>query len=336
MIETLTPVGAVQTSGASKHHRHLAGSIAAAALFALFSCGLTGPSAGQAPDTPPPETRAAPSSEGKSTLEAVTVEARRQLERQVSHYVATVVVHYLQDSLARWDGPICPLVAGLPRERGEFVLQRISQIAAEAGAPLAGERCQANLFVVVSPEPDLLLKRWLARSPNMYNRANGLGYINHFLHSSLPIRSCYNTGFRSSDGTVLSADSLEAGLIGLSLGTAAHYPTNRISGGTRLRYTAVQNLSSVIILVDLKRTQDLTIGQLADYVAMVGLAQIRDDADFAGIPTILRLFQDPREPPQGLSPWDQAFLYSLYQTNQVSVMQPSAIRMTMLKRIGSR
>ena len=44
------------------------------------------------------------------------------------------------------------------------MLARLSQVATEAKAPLAGERCTANFFIVVTPQPELLLKK-SAREP---------------------------------------------------------------------------------------------------------------------------------------------------------------------------
>jgi hypothetical protein len=159
------------------------------------------------------------------------------------------------------------------------------------------------------------------------------GYINSFLHSKHPIRCWYNTEFRSSDGDAVSPDTLVAGLSGSGL-EMMRAPINKVREATRLRYTAVQNLSSVIIVVDMNRTQDLNVGQLADYVAMVGLAEVRVDADLGEAPTILRLFKESTHPPQGLSAWDQDFLYSLYNTSQQSVLQASSIKTSMLKRIA--
>ncbi|MGH7107435.1 MAG: hypothetical protein ACREFT_13120, partial [Acetobacteraceae bacterium] len=62
--------------------------------------------------------------------------------------------------------------------------------------------------------------------------------------------------------------------------------------------------------MDLKQTKGLTIGQLADYVALIGLAQVRPEADPGNAPTILTLFRDPKHPTQALSAWDRALLYS--------------------------
>ncbi len=274
----------------------------------------------------------APADSAKPTLEPITVEAQRQMEREVSRYVSTVVVHYLHDSLARWDTPICPLVAGLDRDRGEFVLQRISQIAAAVHAPLDGEHCKPNFYVVATSEPEVLLKKWWRRNPTMYKTANGMGSINRFMHAPLPIRSWYNSEFRSSDGSAVSSDSLVNGL-SMSGMQMMQVPINTVHDGSRLKFMAVQSLSSVIIVVDTNRTRDINLGQLSDYVAMAGLAEIRVDADLGGAPTILRLFHDSKNPPRALSSWDQAFLFSLYNTSQASTLQASTIKLGMIKQI---
>src|SRR5581483_10740168 len=82
--------------------------------------------------------------ETSAPTDMVTIEARREREikRQISKFVSGAVFTYFNDSLERWNTPICPLVAGLSREQGEFVLQRVSQIARDAHAPLGPERCR--------------------------------------------------------------------------------------------------------------------------------------------------------------------------------------------------
>lgn len=135
----------------------------------------------------------APADATSPKLEAVTVEGQRQLERRVSHFVSSVIVHYFSDSLVRWATQICPLVAGLPREQGEYILARVSQLARDASAPLAGEHCRANFYVIATSEPEVLLQRWWRRNPGMYNTANGVAGINHFIHSAAAIRCWYNS-----------------------------------------------------------------------------------------------------------------------------------------------
>lgn len=272
------------------------------------------------------------SSDTKTPLDTVTIEAHRQLQKQVDHFVSSVVIQYLNDSLSRWDEPVCPLVAGLDRERAEFILGRISEVARTAGAHMAGERCKIpNFYVIVTLEPNRLLKKWLARNPTIFDRNNGWGGIRRFLNSSDPIRYWYNKRFVNTDGTTASTDTFTAGLEGLSIGTSV----TRSVLGSRISYSAIQGLSSVIIVVDGGKVNEINMGQLADYVAMVGLAEVRGDADTGSVPTILRLFSETETPPQGLSEWDRSLLHSLYSTNQSSRMQVGAIKTTMLKQLES-
>jgi hypothetical protein len=242
----------------------------------------------------------APVSSGKGPLDTVTVEGqreRKEVEREVNEFVLAVAVRSLHDSLSRWNTPVCPLVAGLPKEQGEFVLARLSQIAREAKAPLAGEHCKANFYIVVTPQPEVLLKKWQARDRRMFDTRNGMGHVRRFLDDPRAVRVWYNVGFASTDGKPITSDSLAGALVGTAFGMnlqLASIPTNTVSMATRLSYSAVRSLSSVIVVVDANHVQELSFGQLADYVGMVGLAEVNQDAEVGPVPTILRLSSEPR------------------------------------------
>jgi hypothetical protein len=269
-------------------------------------------------------------------METVTVEAtrKRELQRQISHFVSSFDVTYLNDSLQRWNAPICPLVAGLSREAGEFMLARLSQIARDSHAPLAAEHCRPNLYVVVTGNPNLLVEKWTKRDRSMFNSCNGYGYVREFLQSRQPIRAFYNATLISSDGGHRDPAALD--VAGVRLDFSLNSCTSAGVAGSRLTYGAVQALSAVVIVVDGSRVAQLNMGQLADYVSMVGLAQIRLDANTGTAPTILGLFRESDSPPQGLSVWDQSFLEGLYSTDQSSVLQVSAIKARMVEQIIGR
>jgi hypothetical protein len=272
--------------------------------------------------------------ESRREMETVTVEAtrERELKRQISHFVSSFDVTYLHDSLERWNTPICPLVAGLASEAGEFVLARLSQVAREAHAPLGPEHCRPNLYVVVTSDPDLLIEKWVKRDRRSFNTCSGFGYVREFLHSKRPIRVLYNVALRSSDGG--NRDPGELYVAGWRLDFSLNSCTSAGVAGTRLSYGAVQALSSVIIVVDSAHVAHLNMGQLADYVSMVGLAQIRLDGDTGTAPSILGLFRESADsPPQGLSLWDRSFLDGLYSTDQSSVLQVSALKTRMFQQI---
>src|ERR1700744_56231 len=81
---------------------------------------------------------------GTEPLEEVTVPAHRaELEKRVSKFVDQIAApENGEEGLARWQRPAaCPLVSGLPPSDGEFILERLSQIAQEATVPLGGEQC---------------------------------------------------------------------------------------------------------------------------------------------------------------------------------------------------
>jgi hypothetical protein len=69
-------------------------------------------------------------------------------------------------------------------------------------------------------------------------------------------------------------------------------------------------------------------------VALVGLADVRLDADPLVAPSILQLFAGHATAPPGLTPWDQALLYSLYTTRQTDKEQVENIESSMVRRIA--
>jgi len=274
--------------------------------------------------------------EGSAPTGTVTIQARREREikHQIDKFISGAVFTYSNDSLERWDTPICPLVAGLPKERGEFILGRLSQIARDSHAPLGPEHCQPNLYVVVTDTPDLLLKLWSKRDRRMFNTCNGIGYLKEFLHSRQPVRVYYNARFSSVDGDRTPPAAID--VRGLQFDSAAADGCVASgAAGSRLRYGAVQRLTSVIMVVDSTRTINLTMGQLADYISMVGLAQIRVEADTGTAPSILRVFRETDPQLRVLSPWDKAFLYSLYTTSQSSVLEVTMIKRHMFEQIAA-
>jgi hypothetical protein len=95
---------------------------------------------------------------------------------------------------------------------------------------------------------------------------------------------------------------------------------------SRLRFNAVGTFRSLVAIVDLTLAGDFSLGQLVDYVGLVGLVRMNLDADARGAPTLLALFRVPRaDRLQGLTEWDTAFLAALYHTDPSSRGQDSDI-----------
>jgi hypothetical protein len=298
-----------------------------AASLLLFCASANAQSTTAAPasaPSPPPGQR----------LETITVEAARHrevVERQVRSFVTQIAIKPYDSSLARWQTvvPICPLVAGLPREDGEFILARVSKIAAAAGAPLAPEHCKPNLYIVFSADPDALLKAWNKRDVRMFGDESDQGgaKIRKFLNSNSPIRVWYNAELYSEEGVPLgNTDGCQS---------AMACRTNLRATATRISFNETRDLTSALIMVDGPRARGINFAQLASYIAMLGLAEIRAEADVADAPSILHLFsRSEADRPSALSAWDEAFLKALYHTEQADRQQLAEIKTAMVKQIA--
>jgi hypothetical protein len=278
-------------------------------------------------------------------LDPITVEAkRRELERQVDQFVDAAVVHHFGEPLMRWETPMCPLVAGVSRDQGEFILRRLSQAAWHAGAPLAPEKCAPNFFVLISSRAYQILQDLRKKAPRAFDTTEGVGALQHFLRTERPIRVWYNSQDQGDAGAGVAVVAAFTGG-SPSSGGVTGTPSPSAAGAnwgslrmpnSRLTLTATKSISTAIIVVDLPRMKGVNMGQLADYAAMVGLAEINLDKVVVSAPSVLRLFSEPAEAPvDGMSPWDRALLKSLYTTTAKSVTQLSSMKTQMVDSIAS-
>jgi hypothetical protein len=269
------------------------------------------------------------------SVHEVTVTAKAHQEdvkRRAQSFVQHVTSPDRERSLRTWRTPVCPLVAGMTREQAEAVLARLSEIALTAGVPLAPEHCRPNVLIVASAAPDKLAAAWVAKSPRLFNGRPA--EVDAFVKSARPVRVWRNANLSSPEGIAL------VGGAGEVLGPALQfdsYPTEHFSDPTRLQWDTVLALRSAIVILDSRKLEDLTVGQVADYVAFASLADVELDAGAGDAPSILRLFDAPSagsEPPDGLTDWDKAYLKALYHTSQNSRLQRGEIAQRMARDVA--
>jgi hypothetical protein len=305
-------------------------SVAALALLASGAAAET-LSNSNSPDNQPSAGAAS------AKLPQITVEAQRKdTERRVHEFVSRVAVLSHYESLARWTTPICPLVAGLPRNDGEFVLTRFSEIAASIGAPLAPRHCDVNFVVLVASDPVASLNAWVARTRyrNLFGDA-GPTQIKRFFNTQRAVRVWYNDTASGANGSVLTPGSSLPGAPCPGLSSSVGAPVNCFAGDTRVERTVVWTISSVIEVVDADAMKGFKFEQMADYIAMAGLAEFNLDADFGSAPTILRVFLAPSENgPPSLTDWDKCYLRALYHVRLSSTMQTALINQSIVRDIN--
>jgi hypothetical protein len=281
--------------------------------ISFLSCGALA-------DSPP--ATASPVEPAGTELESIIVEGQRErLERQIRTFATSILLPRYGESLARWQVPICPFVAGLTPGQGEFVRKRVSQIVRDSGAPLAPEKCKTNFVIIMTPEPAVFLRAWGKQNPKFFHDGRGRGDVELVIRTAKPIRVWHNVQSKCPNGRSTFAvqggedDSTDVSYIHCSDG----------SMGSKLRWVTVRKIVAAIVVADSTLIEGRTIGQLADYVAIIGLAQLRRNAEPGTAPTILRLFSEEPNGPQRLTRWDEAFLKSVYATDPESVLQLSRV-----------
>jgi hypothetical protein len=207
------------------------------------------------------------------------------------------------EGVARWrKSPVCPLVSGLPAPEGEFILERISDIARAAGVPLAGEHCRANLYILVTRQPRELLEAMAKRNRAFTFSSATPFVVDEFIRSTRPVRVWYDTAVEDRWGLIPT--DAHAGVQDVPV-----VPTLV----SRLAPAVQYGFLRVFVVVDATQLRGASRGQVADYVGMVGLVKLASGPHFSDAQGILQLFdRNPSAAPAGLTDADRALLKSLY------------------------
>jgi hypothetical protein len=314
-------------------------------VAATLALGATVAGLAEEPSSQPADTKAAA---GKPLQEVTITGQREALTPRVTKFVGQISGSYYAEGLARWLDPVCPLVSGLPGPDGDFILGRVSDTARAAGVPLAGEKCRPNLYILVTNQPKELLREMDKRN-RIFTFGNAAPtLIDAFIESPRAVRVWYHTTEKAPEGTPLAAfsfpsiESAPSGREGSSLiddtqTGSAGIKANGWSQATHLSYNVVWDIYRAFVVVDTTQLKGASRGQIADYVALIALAELKTQTTIGDAPTILTLFDEaPQAAPAGMSSWDQSFLKALYTVEQKSKMQRDLIAREMVREIVPR
>lgn len=280
------------------------------------------------------QSRAQHDSSDSDEVQEVTVTAQRAtITQRVTAFVDKITKRPFEGGLTLWRSPVCPLVSGVPREDGEFVLDRISDLAHVDGIPLGGENCHPNLFILVSKQPQELLREMSKRNVWFtFGFGAHPGDIGEFISKVGPVRVLYRD-FPSQPclNAPCEVPTVNAAKVGpITMAGDGWYYDSHAS-----KYAVVWQVFRVFVIVDASQVKGVTLGQFADYVALVGLAEVKPADSLADAPTILKLFSGaPQSAPAGMTDWDLAFLKSVYSTEQDSHGQRRHIVRAMVSQMA--
>ena len=228
--------------------------------------------------------------------------------------------------LARWAVPVCPTTVGLPSAFDDFIDRRIDLVARNVGAETGNPGCKTNTLILISPAAASFVRLAVAsKGQQLAGGRWGLDrdQLRAFLSEDKPVRWFYVAETAESMGAsvntvnaaAISAASVGSGLDKLLNNSASPgAPSYSNVVPSRLKPSGEETFSQIVIVVDANRVAGLSAGQLGDYLSMISLSHIRENAALAGIHTILALFASTQQL-SGLTEWDTLYLSGLYGTD---------------------
>ena len=286
------------------------GFLLTASVLALAASAALAQSA-PAPSAPPT---------ASTTVSPITVEVAppKVIEKQTFKFVQDYAAapNPELNQIARWHDPVCVQAVGLPDDQAALVKARIEDVAKSVGLPKARAGCRADVQIVFTTQPQATMDVIYKRREEMlgyYHRANGkqLKTVTH------PIQAWYITATLSTGGDPENRfnslrevidDPDEMGPDGCG---NSHNFTNCVQS----------ELKNALIVVDTKALEGKDLGLITDYLVMLTLSQPKSldrCTSLASVIDVLAKTCPGRDPPDGLTPGDAAYLTALYASDPES------------------
>lgn len=283
-----------------------------AALFALAGAALA--------ETPP-----SPASQLSTTVSSLTVQGQEKAPPPTFHDRFVESLNFITSrgqpahlgQLARWTSPVCPVTVGLSPAINALVRERVKALDFKAGAPQARRpgRCKPNIEILFTDKPQALLDL-VARKRNELLGFHYVAQLRAVTRVTRPIQAWYLTetmaggggGSLDTPGPVGRAASLDVEFSQSAGGCAGSAFTDCLSS----------DLVNVLVMANANALADRKIGPVADYIALISLAQFKALDTCDAFPTLLDLFTPAcadRLAAEAPSAQDIGYLKALYRGN---------------------
>jgi len=249
-------------------------------------------------------------------LPDVVAEGRR-LEQLAREFINDVAAPTRDRGLARWNTRLCVGALNLRADVARTIVDRISDVADGLGVETGRPGCRPNALIIATDDgagmaTAMVEYRRRAFDIGSLKITQNDGALEAFMTEDRPVR-WWQMSIPTDSETGQRAIRLPGDVDPSTNEPIA--PRIAVFAASRIQSQIRDDLTKVFIIVDIDDVDGLTTTQLADYLAMVTLAQIDAQGDTAGYDTVLNLFRD-REGVSGLTSWDIAYLTGLYGAEQ--------------------
>jgi hypothetical protein len=285
--------------------------------------GVAGASAQAAPNSP----AASP------PVESVTVTGTST--KAVEDFVQAVATPtHITGKVARWDVPICPSALGMPLDVTGLVVQRVKDVAQKVGARVSSDpSCHPNIVIAFSTVPQELLDSIRKDHVGWLGYQSSSEELKRLSTVIRPIQAWYSTatvdlnGRRQIDSAQITGRGLKI-VVPCSMMTQGYGPRpgdlctfwlpNAIKAevkGTRLSDGLRATFDQVTIIAN-PRILHATVSTVADYIAVLALAQINSLDTCQALPSITSLLaQGCGQAATEITGNDLGYLKAVYATD---------------------
>lgn len=264
---------------------------------------------------------AAPSADGEPPggIEEVVVRGQRMseidddLRIHIRDFIGEVVKTPAGRGYARWHREVCIGVHNLESTAAQYIVDRISALALEVGLAPGEPGCPPDVIVIFTTDGAQLATAMVENEPTLFRPGGPIpdltlsrAALEKFKSSQRPVR-WWHVSMPVDARTGARAVALPQ--------DAGRYPTVAVDGPSFIHSGIRDDLRYVIIIVDGTKLNGTTWQQIADYLAVVSLAQVSPDADPTAFDSILNLFSNPKAY-SGLTDWDRSYVHALYEFDQ--------------------
>ncbi|WP_292084370.1 MULTISPECIES: hypothetical protein [unclassified Brevundimonas] len=290
-------------------------------LLPLVLIALAASSPGQAQSVETPQQDAA-----ASQVEDILVQGLRN-DQIAQQFASTVGAPATGRKLAVWRMPICVGTVGMRGEPARAMIDRVSDWGYSLGLRIGAPGCRPNILIVTAENGDEAARSMAVTHRRVFRTGTsgttaGAAALRAFQTSGRPIRWWHtsmpiNTDTGKPAVRVRGEDPFGA----REIRTPADLgPYGVIVQPSRLRDETQDDLRQALIILENSALDQADFMQVADYVAMVALAQISADTS-PPTASILHLFDAAKAPSETLTAWDQAYLQALYASDQSKASQ---------------
>jgi hypothetical protein len=239
----------------------------------------------------------------------VLVKGVRQSEKEQIATAARAIskpqrIGGFESQYAQWNEPLCVMVIGMPRDGGQFILDRIGTTAQSVGLRPAAPGCRPNVVVVATTKPSEFIEKARRRRPYLFGNMS-IPRINQMQDSSATVRWASAWGMLSSQGYPAVPES--NGLPGTF--STKSWQASRLQAPTQIR------LVQMLIVVDKRRIDRLPYEAIGDYLSVIALTDPWPSAPPPSVSSVLSLFSGGPDVPLRLTDFDRSYLKARYEIN---------------------